>query len=276
MTRIGPGSGSKPKNRDPLHQPAFDKRIQSLHIPGSKTGGGQIQRGYMIWDQVLPGYSHRCIFRFLYNPTTVEASYSVQDSGIGASLVFPNSHDQSDLRIPVNQYASWSLLYDRTYELWGSYKDNGTPRHANFAAGNNPQVVGCWADVLQLQEFTGMNVDYSVGTGGVTQAGTGGSGGPNTLAGHQGIMMLIPAWVFFGGPKNLHYYGYVSSWDVTYTHFTQYMVPMRAAVDISFTLLPPTGKQTNWAASGGGWEPPNFNSATVSPSATNPGKRSGR
>jgi hypothetical protein len=44
--------------------------------------------------------------------------------------------------------------------------------------------------------------------------------------------------VYFGGVYGAFYYGYVDSFDVTFTHFTQFMVPMRAAVDVSFTLLP--------------------------------------
>jgi hypothetical protein len=276
---VKPQGGWKSKNRDPLHQPQFDPRIRSTHIPGAPgSGKATIQRGYMVWENVLPGYSHRCVFRYLFNPTTVEASYSVADSGVTASLIFPNANDQSDLRIPINQYASWSILFDRTYELWGSYDDNGQPRYKNFAAGNDPRTVGVWADVIQLQEFTGMNVAYSPGTGGATAAGTGKNGGSQTLTGHQGIMQMVPAWAFFGSQNNLHYYGYISAWDVTYTHFTQYNVPMRCAVDITFTLLPPPNKQPNlsWVAGNGGYKPPNLNGATLSPGTPGPGNRGGR
>jgi hypothetical protein len=278
MSLVG-GGGSKPKNRDPLHQPQFDPRIRSLYVPGGKSGG-TINRGYIVWQNILPGYSHRCVFRYLYNPTTVEASYSVPDAGATASLIFPNANDQSDLVIPINQYASWSVLFDRTYELWGSYKDDGTPRVKNYAAGNNPQVVGVWADVIQLQEFTGMNVSYSPGTSSADNlsVGTGKTGGTQTLTGHQGIMQMVPSWAFFGGQNNLHYYGYISSWDVTYTHWTQYMVPMRAAVDITFTLLPPPNKQPNlsWVSGNGGWQPPKLNGAQLSAGSPGPGNRGGR
>lgn len=284
MSLVGSGSGiSKPKNRDPLHQPKFDKRIRSTYVPGAPgDGGATIQRGYMVWENILPGYSHRAVFRYLYNPTTVEASYSVPDSGVTASLVFPNANDQSDLRIPINQYASWSILFDRTYELWGSYKSDGQPRYANYAAGNNPQVVGCWADIIQLQEFTGMNVNYSTSAANsaAAQSGiaAGKPGSSNSLAGHQGILQMVPAWAFFGGQNNLHYYGYISEWDVTYTHWTQYMVPMRCAVDITFTMLPPPNKQPNlsWVAGNGGYQPPSLNGATLSPGTPNSGNRSGR
>src|SRR5581483_7972601 len=62
------------------------------------------------------------------------------------------------------------------------------------------------------------------------------------IASTQGPMMLIPIWLFFGNVTGgLSYYGYVSDWSVTYTHFSQYMVPMRCAVDIDFTLLMPPG-----------------------------------
>jgi hypothetical protein len=209
------------------------------------------------------------------NPTTVESSYAIPDSGAQASLIYPNALDQSDLRLPINQYVSFSLLFDRAYDLWGAYRDDGTPRYQNWAAGNNPQVVGCWADILQLQQYTGQNVDYSPGTGGASLAGTGKKGGANTLAGHQGILQMIPGWVFFGAPTSLHYYGFVSGYNVTVTHWSQFMVPMRCAIDISFTLLPPPSQQNNWASSGGGFEPPKFIGNPQAPSPS-PKGRSGR
>lgn len=272
MPIVRPIGGDKPKNRDPLHQPAFDPRIKHIHIPG---GSSTLNRGYMVWENILPGYAHRCVFRFLYNPTTVEASYSLPDSGVQSALVFPNAHDIADLRIPINQYVSFSLLFDRTFELWGSYKSDGSPRYKNYADGNSPYVVGVWSDIIQLEEFTGMNVGYSAGTSAASNIslGSGKSGGATTLSGHQGILQLVPSWVYFGNQSNLHYYGYVSSWDVTYTHWTQYMVPMRAAVDITFNLLPPPSKQTNlsWVSGNGGWQPPQVNGkAQAAP--TNSGK----
>jgi hypothetical protein len=88
-----------------------------------------------------------------------------------------------------------------------------------------------------------------------------GTANSQTLFQHQGIIQLIPAYVFFGDSKNLQYYGYISEWDVTITHWTQFMVPMRCVINISWTMLPsPQGgnvssgsaANTNWAVGAAG------------------------
>ena len=43
------------------------------------------------------------------------------------------------------------------------------------------------------------------------------------------------------------YYGFISEWSVTYTHWTTNMVPIRAAVSITFTMLPDPPQQTQSA-----------------------------
>jgi hypothetical protein len=56
----------------------------------------------------------------------------------------------------------------------------------------------------------------------------------------QGVMQMTFCYVYFGDPKKgLKYYGYIDSWEVQFTHFSQGMIPMRCVVDISFSLLPP-------------------------------------
>ena len=70
-----------------------------------------------------------------------------------------------------------------------------------------------------------------------------------------GVMMMVPCYVFFGNPlaqidgnannwnlgavaSQLAFYGYISEWSVTYTHWTASMIPIRASVTINFTMLP--------------------------------------
>ena len=74
------------------------------------------------------------------------------------------------------------------------------------------------------------------------------------------------AYIFFGAPgASLVYYGYVSYWDVTYTHFAQNMVPMRAVVDVSFTLLPlPTSSAAVTATKAAGATAAGQNGGTAS------------
>jgi hypothetical protein len=229
--------GSAARGKATLQQPRFDDRIYRLAYPLAYGDFASLQHGYMIWDQTIRGFSDRATVHFLYNPSDVEADYPVSDSSIGASLLFPVPGDRADLRVPLSQTVSWSLLYDRTYELWGAYDENGKARQKN-TNNNNPSVIGVGADIYQLQQFTGMTTGYD-------QSGLTKVENNNSFAGHQGIIQLIPSWVFFGNSLNLSYYGYISEWDVTVTHWTQYMVPMRCEIDVYFTMLPPPSSPSN-------------------------------
>jgi hypothetical protein len=54
-------------------------------------------------------------------------------------------------------------------------------------------------------------------------------------------MLIMPSFCYFGSSiagGTSQFYGYVDSWDVQYTHYTNLMVPIRCVVDIEYTLLP--------------------------------------
>lgn len=225
-------------------QPPFDRRLTTLAYPltGGPSGGTTLQSGYMVWDKPLPGYGQRAVIRYLYNPSTVAADYNIADASAQASLNFPNPGDTGMLAIPLSQTATWSLMFDRTFELWGSYAENGLPVNASTSV-NAPglgsadaSAVGVQADVLAFMQFTGMLTNYSYGTSGAppTQANA-------NLAANAGIMQLVPSWAYFGNSSvanGLMYFGYINEWSVQYTHWTQYNVPMRCVVNVNFTMLP--------------------------------------
>jgi hypothetical protein len=247
----------------------FDKRIQSITLPGA-TGSQKLSRGRMRQANNMPGYSTPFFINFLYNPSTVEATYEVQSSGAALSMLFPNPNDASDLAVPINQQVNWTVMYDRTYELNdGAYDQSGNivsgsqamPTPAGTTA--DPSVYGVWADVAQFQFFTGMMLTATQGSGNA-QSGV----AVGNFAGSQGFMMMVPCYVYFGGgtQSNINYYGYISEWDVTYTHWTQWMVPMRCVIDISLTMLPPPAKKTSTTGStGAGFAPTPSGIAPVAP-----------
>jgi hypothetical protein len=110
------------------------------------------------------------------------------------------------------------------------------------AAGNDPTVVGVMADITQLMRLTGMYETGQVGANGLAALGgtdTFSTSESASFDTSQGFMMMVPCWTYFG-PANgsLAVYGYISEWDYTITHFSQYMVPMRCAIDINIQLLP--------------------------------------
>lgn len=183
-----------------------------------------LRRGYMIWDKssLPPGYSEAAQVLFLYNPSEVSATYALQPSATAAQW-FRNPSDTAQLRVPLVQSVNFTLLFDRTYAFW------------NGATGDM-LLYGVDTDVRAMRQFTGMfvnNDNQAQATG--QQAGL-----------SQGIMGRIDSFLHFAaGRQGLSYFGYVDSWDVTYTHFSNNMVPMRCSLDVSFTLLPPKAQTNN-------------------------------
>jgi hypothetical protein len=214
-------------------QPPFDPRIQRLIDPASGEPLA-LQRGYMVWDKPYPpGYGAAAVVKFLYNPSTVNTTYVLQDSNAQSALNYPNAGDTAALVIPLSQQVEFSLLFDRTYEMgMGIGAMNG-----------DLALMGCDVDVRAMRQFTGMYVgDYSQQGFAGAGALAGNAAVPTGVAGtvSQGtLMQLVEAYCYFGpAGAGIKYYGYVDSWDVTYTHFNTSMLPMRCEVDVSFTLLP--------------------------------------
>jgi hypothetical protein len=255
-----------------LIQPKFATQSQSYGTPmGSPST--DVFRGYMIWDQGssngglglgYTGGQHsdgRDIINFQFNPSTVDTSYSVNNASLQAAELFPVPGSTNVLLAPLQQFVSFNLYYDRLYELNYGTGANG----AGTGLPNDPAVIGCQADVLQFMQFTGQlasNLNSGVqsvldGTTAGTQSATGSAvtaAQINSTLGGGGIMMMIPAWIYFASAApdsvssksinfssvaaRLNYFGYVSSWSVEYTHWTAQMIPIRCVISVSFTLLP--------------------------------------
>lgn len=207
-------------------QDPFEAQIASnMHQPLNEHKEF-LRRGYMIWDEqnLPPGYSEAARVLFLYNPTEVAASYTLQGNEAASyTQIFRNPQDTADLRVALQQAVSFTLLFDRTYAFW-----NG--------ASGDMSLFGVDTDVRAMRQFTGMFVNNDQQANATGQAAN--------LS--QGIMGRINSYLHFAqGRQGLSYYGYVDSWDVTYTHFTNNMVPMRCSLDVSFTLLPPKTQTNN-------------------------------
>lgn len=221
-----------------LTQPPFAKQLSATKDQAMGLTP-QLQKGYMIWD-VQGGnvgysggpYNGRALFNFMYNPQQVYAAFSIESNQAQAAMLYNAPGASSVLAIPLSQSVTWTLYFDRTYEVNFSHA-NGSP--------NDPSIIGVQADIVQLMQFTGMLSNMAAGT---TKIKT-----PTVNKG--GVMMNIFSWVYFGQNSpatanrgtqvnRLGYYGFINEWDVTYTAFTQNMVPYRATVDISFQMLPST------------------------------------
>jgi hypothetical protein len=240
-------------------QPQFDTRLSTLAWPLSQNQATPIQRGFMYWDTSvgLPaGYGSPAVVRFLFNPSTISTNYILQDSGAQAALNYSNasSGTGASLVVPLQQECSFSLLFDRTYDLWGSTASTFNKEGQTNNQNSDVQIIGVDVDVRAMRQFTGMyatNYTDNAAAAGQTGVFSGtGTGAATGIAGSlsQGIMQMVPSYLYFSTPTTgIMYYGYVDSWDVIYTHFTSLMIPMRCEVDVSFTFLPPPAKPSSTA-----------------------------
>lgn len=249
-----------------------------LNQPAFKAAGGQnlqtyqpalgvsvaLQRGYMIWDQAGGGTSigytggvfgdGRDLIRFQFNPSTTSTYYSIANSSVQSTYLYPVPGSTSYTLAPLQQTVSFTLYYDRLMELnYGTGNGNGT------GLLNDPGVIGFQADVLQFMQFTGMLYNTSNLSSSAANALLQGAGSTSTLPASAlgtGVMMLMPCWLYFSNltqtpalnstqansvealNAQLKYYGYISDWSVTYTHWTESMVPIRGSIDVNFTMMP--------------------------------------
>jgi hypothetical protein len=240
-------------------QPKFAAEIQSLPSPLGVTI--PLQRGYMIWSYSGKdlGYSGgelgdgRDIIHFLFNPSTVTANYQIGDLTYQAVMQYSNPLDQTQLQpMSLSQTVNFDLYFDRTYEL--NYGGNSS-------AVNDPAVIGVQADVYQFMQFTGVTYLGGQNSSQALQQLKGDPAIAQGLGGQilgtlktSGLMQMMPCHVFFGNAlaqvsqnlssanfdavsSQVQYYGYISGWSVTYTHWTAAMVPIRAVINVTFTML---------------------------------------
>lgn len=248
MTEGGQVAGSKSL----VIQPKFAEQIRNLPSPlGVQL---PVQRGYMIWSASGGnlGYSGgqlgdgRDIINFLYNPSTITTDYNIGNASLQAAMMYAVPGDNGNLLSPLlMQTVQFQLYFDRMYEL--NYGGNSS-------AINDPAVIGVQADIYQFMQFSGVlaALDNSQAQSVLGGVGATGAGAPTTTG---GIMMMMPSYLYFGnafaqmnqnaGNSNFNaiqtqmaYYGFISEWTPNYTHFTVNMVPIRASVDVTFTMLP--------------------------------------
>jgi hypothetical protein len=200
--------------------PTFDKRIRTINDFTGATGAAFL-RGFMVTALPINGYYY--VLNFLYNPTTVSASHSLDNALITGQG--KNPLDTTTPNVPLAQEVSFSLLFDRTYELWDA-------TYANSEVGQR----GVMMDVLALYRMVQITAPPSVDADGTVHSGVVSPSNSPAFFRPRGPMLQTPLRCNIGDP--LSYYGYIDTINITYTHWSHAMIPMRCQVDIDFTLLP--------------------------------------
>lgn len=165
---------------------------------------------------------------FLYNPSTINESRSLDVNNPVLPSYQRNPTDPTQFATGLNTQVSFDLLFDRTFELWDS-------SYTDTQAG----IYGVGVDTNAFYNLLGIN-QINVNAPVTVQNG-GTFGAVNTYSQVvQGPMVAVPCDLYFGYNSTgaLRYFGYINSLQVTHTHFTQKMVPQRCAISVGFTVMP--------------------------------------
>lgn len=201
------------------------KGLQHLSDNSSTLSRGYIKIAPDPTYKVTPAY-----VSFLYNPSMVSTNYGL-DTGDGLIPPYLRSADQNQgtYRVPLNQTVAFSLLFDRTYELY----DAGW-------AKTGPGQFGVEYDVMAFKKLVGI-YDKAALSDKTELQHVQASDVQN-----GGVMLWTQVLVYLGDTnRSLRFYGVIQSLAIDYTHWTQLMVPQRATVSVSLTLLPTPSKSAN-------------------------------
>lgn len=198
-----PKKGSAPKRprTNRVLNPPFDERMR--RVGGPQNQAKKIKRGWILGEDTGDRIN------FLFNPSGLDVGAAMDPSAVRSPNQMPDV-DQGSEQFLTNSGLSLSfkLLYDRTYELYSG------------GAGAASQF-GVFSDVAAWYQYHGMIPDMP----------------SNWEEGYILEPMRMVTSFLFIGPR-LAYYGYASSINVAYSHWTQDMIPARCAVDVSFNVLP--------------------------------------
>lgn len=222
-----------------IYDNSFDNRIQNIpsYLPG-ETGGTNygLIRGYMVTAFPKGQTGRFYMLNFLYNPSTVQVSHSLDAANQVMPAYTRSDQDKGTPLTAAGGSLSFSLLFDRSYEM-------SDPTQFNTVEG----TYGVMADIHVLYNLVGINMKQQVWSSATS------SDAASTETGDVvGIMQMNPVWVHFNQARHrfadklpnmsrMSYFGYLSSVDISYTHFTQRMTPVRCAVAISMQLMSTVG-----------------------------------
>lgn len=217
-----------------IQNPPFHPNI--LNLNGRQMSATNLRPDYelyrgMLQTRVTQNVSaqgnNQYRVNFLYNPSTISESRSADFNSEVLPISARTPGDPGQFATGLNTTIGFSLLFDRTFELWdASY------------VGTDAGKYGVYADINAFYNLLGIN-QVSIQSPVSLSSGSFASTQKYALV-VQGPMSQIAVDLYFGAKSEgaLKYYGFVSSFDITYTHFTQKMVPQRCAVNVSFTMLP--------------------------------------
>lgn len=200
-----------------------NRAVNPTLFTDSNSQGASLHRGMLVGGAGVTGTSTgntQYRVNFLYNPATIGESRAVDINSDMLPAYNRNPDDPGNYVSALNTTITFSLLFDRTFELWDS-QYNGT------IAG----IYGVRSDIEAFYNLLNINQPQ------VSASGLFSNKKLNVV---QGAMTFSPCNLYFSNTARgaLAYFGYVTEIDVTYSHFAANMVPARCAVDVTFACLP--------------------------------------
>lgn len=195
-----------------------------------------LARGYILEDTTnsTSGSMQRGV-RFMYNPAQLSISHGINADSSPLPSDVRDSHNRGQVLGASQNSLSFSLLFDRTYDVWDS-----------ALAGTDQANLGVYADVRAIYDLVGLFQGADGSDLGTFNPNVGAFDVPLQY------MVPVPAFFFFGTQgKSLSYYGYISSLGVNYTSWTRDMTPKRCEVTIGVTIwIPPAGNSQDALTTG--------------------------
>jgi hypothetical protein len=181
---------------------------------------------------------------FMFNPQSVDFKYGFTQGSI--PIAEQDTSLQNDAQLLMNQTITFSLLFDRIYEVgyweW-SKKNGGAAPNLSFPVTDlwsfptGPHTDGVNWDIRAIERLIGI---YDV-TRSAKPAPPGDlknpSPAPGQLISNDGIPMGNAVDVALGSMAAPIFRGYVGGLTVNYTRFNEKMVPVRAEVEVTLFRL---------------------------------------
>jgi hypothetical protein len=260
------GVWGQPSTSEPQTNYPFDfriKRIAANGIVGSGafTPGVQTTTGRMSTVSQLDGKTYEAVFEF--NPTEIDLSYGFDDSVsavLNPSFIANPSATEGTQGLMLNQSVSFTLLFDRTYEVWTgtNYLKSAVARQraadlralehghlppqyqtaipqalSQLANSYGPYKFGVMWDVWAIERLVGIFGQYS----GAPPSGPPAAAITNVEFGVDHTGTTIGDSTLLGGGYAFGFTGWMTAFEVQYTRFDASMVPTRCAIGLTFEQI---------------------------------------
>jgi hypothetical protein len=270
-------SWGQPSTTEPLTNFPFDSRINriaanGLYSSGAFTSKVRVGAGYMT-TVGLDSRTYSCIFQF--NPTEIDMSYGF-DSSVTAllnpSFLSSDAGTQSSQGLMLNNSISFTLLFDRTYEVWtgmnynksaqasqeqalinalnksatslssnlidptriaATDKANASALSSTKANQFGPYKFGVMWDVWAIERLAGIFGQYN----GLPPSGPPAASITTVKFGPDAVGGTLSNTTSLGGGYALGFTGWMTAMEVQYTRFDASMVPTRCAVGLTFEQI---------------------------------------